>query len=282
MKVNRLPSILEGGGGRDKGGTGKEGGRTGRGEGQGGGKDREGGRTGRGEGQGGGKDREGGRTGRGEDREGGRTGRGYRQGGGTYREGGHTGSGGWWSLSVGARCPRALVVCGRGRRLSAGVRYSWAGSSSSEGDRRCPRWGVILVRSYVGGESLVLYGGSAALVVRGGVVVVYGGSLWVRGGSLWPRASVGGRRLWVGGRRCACVGSLSVRACVGGRPCSWAPDRCSGAVIVGGGRSLSWCVCVAVYVARPDGPSTCHVSNSVVAPFVGRHRRQRASRSSFL
>jgi hypothetical protein len=36
MKVNILPSILKGGGGRDKGGTEKEGGRTGRGDIQGG------------------------------------------------------------------------------------------------------------------------------------------------------------------------------------------------------------------------------------------------------
>ncbi|KIK05092.1 hypothetical protein K443DRAFT_4098 [Laccaria amethystina LaAM-08-1] len=28
---------------------------------------------------------------------------------------------------------------------------------------------------------LVLYGGSSALVIRGGVVVVYGGLLWMRG-----------------------------------------------------------------------------------------------------
>jgi hypothetical protein len=132
--------------------------------------------------------------------------------------------------------------------------------------------------------------GRARGLVRGGVVVVYGGSLWMRGGSLWMRGgslwsmvSVGSRRPWVGGRRCACVGSLSVHECVGGHPRSWAPDRCSGAVIEGGGRSSSWCVvCVAVNVARPDGPSTCHVSSSVVAPFVGRHRRQRSSRSSFL
>jgi hypothetical protein len=245
MKVNRLPSILKGGGGRDKGGTEKEGGRTGRGDIQ-------------------------------------------------------TVVGGW-SLSVGAHCPQALVIRGRGRRLSAGVCYSWAGSSLSEGDRCCPR-GIVVVRggsllsavgghphpwaqrclSYVGGGSLVLYGGSAVLVVCGGVVIVYRGSLWVRGGSLWPRVSVGGCRPWVGGRRCAWVGSLSVCACVGGRPHSWALDRCSGAVIVGGGRSLSWCVCVAVYVARLDGPSTCHVSSSVVAPFVGRHRCQHALRSSFL
>jgi hypothetical protein len=262
MKVSILPSILKGGGGRDKGGTEKEGGRTGRGDIQGGGTYREGGI----------------------------------QGGGTYMEGGqggHTGSGGW-SLSVGARCPQAPVICGRGHRLSAGARYSWAGSLSSEGDHRCPRWGVIVVH---GGGSSLSVGTAMPVLCRRVVGVVWGVfgtccSWWghrclrrvVVGawGSLWSMVSVGGRRPWVGGHRCACVGSLSVHACVGGRPHLWAPDRCSGVVVVGGGRSLLWCVCVAVNVACPDGLSTCHVSSSVVAPFVGHHRHQRSSRSSFL
>jgi hypothetical protein len=106
MKVNILPSILKRGGGRDKGGTEKEGGRTGRGD---------------------------------------------IQGGRTYMEWGHTWRGDiqavvdGWSLSVGARCPCASVIRGQGHRVSAGAHYSWAGSSSSEEDRRCPRWGVIVV-----------------------------------------------------------------------------------------------------------------------------------------
>jgi hypothetical protein len=252
MKVNILPSILKGGGGRDKGGTEKEGGRTGRGDIQGGRTYKEGGHTGRGDIQGGGTYREGGHTGRediqggGAYREGGHTWRGDREGGHTGREGGHTGSGGWvvsvrgGSLSVGVRYSRAGSSCVRGRSLFVGgvVVVRGGSSLSAVGGHRRP-WARRCL-SYVGGGSLVLYGGFSRLFVRGGVVVVYGGSLWMRGGSLWSMVSVGGRRPWVGGRRCACVGSLSVHACVGGRPRSWAPDRCSGAVIEGGGRS--WCV----------------------------------------
>jgi hypothetical protein len=323
MKVNILPSILKGGGAETKGGqkrrgegqgggTYREGGHTGRGDIQGGGTYREGGayseggHTGRGDIQGGGTYREGGAY-----REGGHTGRGDIQGGGTYREGGHTGRGDiqgggtymeggqgggtdrqWWmgdlclwGLIVRGRplfvggvvlCPQALVIHGRGRRCLRGIVVVHGGGSSLSVGTAMP---VLCRRGVVG-----VVWGSSRLVVHGGVVIVYGGSLWVRGGSLWSMVSVGGRRPWVGGRHCACVGSLSVHACVGGCPRSWAPDCCSGAVIEGGGRSLLWCcgVCVAVNVARPDGPSTCHVSSSVVAPFVGHHHCQHSSRSSFL
>jgi hypothetical protein len=64
-------------------------------------------------------------------------------------QGGHTGSGARGLVSMGASSVRRCsVIRGRGRRLSAGARYSWAGSSLSEGDHCCSRWGVIVVRGH--------------------------------------------------------------------------------------------------------------------------------------
>jgi hypothetical protein len=307
MKVNILPSILKGGGGRDKGGTEKEGGRTGRGDIQGGGTYREGGHTGMGDIQGWGTYREGGHTGRGGIQgggtymEGGHTWRGDIHGGGTYMEGGQGGGtyrqgGGtyrqWWmgglcpwGLVVRGRplfaggvvvCPRALVIRGRGRRRPRGiVVVRGGGSSSSVGTAMpvlCRRgvvgvvWGVFAARCSWWGRRCL----QRVVVDAWGVVVVHG---------------IRGRSSSVGGRSPLCVRGVVVCPCVRGGSSSFV-----GAGSLFGGGHRGWrevvivvCgVCVAVNVARPDGPSTCHVSSSVVAPFVGRHRRQRSSRSSFL
>jgi hypothetical protein len=197
------------------------------------------------------------------------------QGGGTYRQ--------WWmgglcpwGLVVRGRplfmgrvvvCPRALVIRGWGRRRPRGIVVVHSGGSSSSVGMAMPVlcrqgvvgvvWGVFAARcSWWGLRCL-----QRVVVGAWGVVVVHG---------------IRGRSSSVGGQPPLCVRGVVV--------CSWAPDHCSGAVIEGGGRSLSWCcgVCVAVNMARPDGLSTCHVSSSVVAPFVGRHCRQRSLRSSFL
>jgi hypothetical protein len=198
MKVNILPSILKGGGGRDKGGTEKEGGQTGRGDRQGGGKDREGGHTGRGE-------RQGGRT----YREGGKTGREDIQGGGKDREGGHTGSGGWvvsvcgCSLSAGAHYSRAGVVVVRGggssssvgtampvvcRRGVVGVAWGVFGARCSWWGRRCLRrvtvdaWGVVVVHGIRGRSPLCVRGVVVCPCMHGHRIIVRGWSSWVEGG----------------------------------------------------------------------------------------------------
>lgn len=175
-------------------------------------------------------------------------------------EGGHTGGGhslplvggslvcrssavlGGSCLSVGARCPRALVVRGWG---VVGVVHAWA-SSSCVG---------IVVRSW------------ASSSVHGASSCMGGRRAW--GARCRPCALVGGRCLW----------AFVIRPWVGG-PSLSVGARCPWALVVRGW----WRKVVVVWLwgsvrcrksrRRRGIPGwACHVSDLVVAPFVGRHRR---------
>jgi hypothetical protein len=231
MKVNILPSILKGGGGRDKGGTEKEGGRTGRGDIQGGGTYMEGGHTG--------------------------------SGGWVVSVRGGSLSVGIHYSWAGSSCVRrhllfvgGVMVVRGGSSLSAvgGHRHPWAqrclscrqgvvgvvwgvfGTRRSWWGCRCPQrvivgaWGVIVVHGIRGWSSSV--GGRLPLCMRGVIVcpcVCGGSSSFVGAGSLFGGGHRGWREVIV--VVCVCSGQRGTpgwtvdvpRQQFGGGTICWAP-----------------------------------------------------------